>query len=355
MRWPWSRRVERRQGYTDAVVAALVSHAGAGVLSEARSTAALEAAAGAVSRGFAAATVEDAPGPVLDALTPGVLASCGRELIRRGEAVFLIDLRRGVLTLDPCGTWDIRGDHREADWSYRLDLFGPSRSSTRMVPSAGVVHVRYATDPARPWLGLSPMAWAALSGELHAGVTAALTADTKAAAGTVIPMPPGENADDEGDDPLAGLKGALTRARGKSVFVESTRGAFGADHRDAPREDWVQKRLGANPPEALAGMLDSTATQVLAACGVDPVLAGLSKGDGTLAREAYRRFERLTLGPLARIVTVELRDKLAAPDLSLNFDSLRASDFAGVARAYKALTEAGLSPDAAAGQLDMDL
>ena len=39
----------------------------------------------------------------------------------------------------------------------------------------------------------------------------------------------------------------------------------------------------------------------LPAVGVDPVLAGLVKGDGTLAREAYRRLERLTPQPLARI------------------------------------------------------
>ena len=355
MRWPWSRSVERRQGYTDAVVAALVSHAGAGVLSEARSTAALEAAAGAVARGFAAATVENAPGPVEDALTPQIMACIGRELIRRGESVHLIDLRRGELNLDPCGTWDIRGDHREDDWMYRVDLFGPSRSSSRMVPSAGVIHVRYATDPARPWLGLSPLAWAALSGELHAGVTAALNADTKAAAGTVIPMPPGENTPDADDDPLAPLKSAIVAGRGKSVFVETTAGAFGGDTRDAPRQDWVQKRLGANPPEALAGLLDSSATQVLAACGVDPVLTGLSKGDGTLAREAYRRFERLTLGPLARIVESELASKLDAPDLSLNFDSLRASDFAGIARGLKAMLESGLTKEQVGKLLDLEL
>ena len=70
----------------------------------------------------------------------------------------------------------------------------------------------------------------------------------------------------------------------------------------------------------------------LPAVGVDPVLAGLVKGDGTLAREAYRRFERLTLQPLARIAEAELAVKLDAPDLALSFDSLRASDFAGVAR-----------------------
>ena len=85
------------------------------------------------------------------------------------------------------------------------------------------------------------------------------------------------------------------------------------------------------------------------------MLAGLVKGDGSLAREAYRRLERLTPQPLAQIAEAELAVNLDTPDLALSFDSLRASDFAGVARSYKALTEAGLSPDAAAGQLDMDL
>ena len=117
----------------------------------------------------------------------------------------------------------------------------------------------------------------------------------------------------------------------------------------------MQKRLGPAPDEVLAGLHDTSAIAVLAACGIDPVVVGMVRGDGTLARETLRRFERLTLQPLARIVEAELRDKLDAPDLALNFDSLRASDFAGVARAYKALTEAGLTPDAAAGQLDMDL
>ena len=117
----------------------------------------------------------------------------------------------------------------------------------------------------------------------------------------------------------------------------------------------MQKRLGADPPTTLAGLHDTTAFAVLAACGVDPVLAGLRAGDGTLAREAFRRFERLTLQPLARIAETELAAKLDAPDLELSFNTLRASDFAGVARAFKALLEAGLSPSAAAEQLDIDL
>ena len=356
MRLPWSRRVERResQPFTDAIIGAIAAGA-AGTGATAAATAALEAAAGAVSRGFAAATVEDAPQAVADALTPGVLALIGRDLIRRGESLFLIEVARGGLALRPAGSWDARGGHRETDWQYRLDLFGPSGNITRFVPSAAVIHCRYAVDPARPWHGIGPLGWAALSGTLHAGTVSALNADMQAASGTVIPMPPGENTDDEADDPLSGLKSAIVQARGKSVFVETTAGSFGGDTRDAPRQDWVQKRLGANPPEALAGLLDSSATQVLAACGVDPVLTGLSKGDGTLAREAYRRFERLTLGPLARIVETELASKLDAPDLSLNFDSLRASDFAGIARGLKAMLESGLTKEQVGKLLDLEL
>ena len=354
MRWPWSRSVERRASYTDALVGAVFAQA-AGTSTTAATTAALEAAAGAVSRGFSAATVEDVEDPVADALTPSTMGLIGRDLIRRGESLFLIEVDRGGLALRPAGSWDVRGGHREADWMYRLDLFGPSGNITRFVPAASVLHVRYAVDPARPWHGVGPLGWAALSGALHAGVARALNNDMAAASGTVIPMPPSEGSDNPDDDPLTKLKRAIVAARGKSVFVETTAGSFGGDTRDAPRQDWVQKRLGSDPPATLAGLHDTTAQAVLAACGVDPLVCGFARGDGTAMRESYRRLERLVLGPLGRIVETELASKLGAPDLSLNFDSLRASDFAGVARAYKALTEAGLSPDAAAGQLDMEL
>ena len=355
MRWPWQQREVRESAlFTDAIVAAIAAGA-SGTGAKASATAALEAAAGAVARGFAAATVEDVPAPVADALTPGVLALIGRGLIRGGESVFHIEVERGALVLRPVGSWDVRGPWREADWKYRIDLFGPSGNVTRFVPSAAVVHARYAVDPSRPWHGVGPLGWAALSGKLHAAAVAALDADMQAASAYAVPMPPGENTDDGADDPLAGLKSAVVSAKGKSVFVETTAGSFGADQRDAPRQDWVQKRLGADPPAALAGLHDASAVAVLAACGVDPVLAGLTKGDGTLAREVYRRFERMTLQPLARIVEAELAAKLDAPGLTLDFRSLRSSDFAGIARGLKAMVEAGVSLPDAAEQLDLDL
>ena len=82
---------------------------------------------------------------------------------------------------------------------------------------------------------------------------------------------------------------------------------------------------------------------------------GVVEGDGTLAREAYRRFERMTLGPLARIVESELAAKLDAPSLALSFDSLRASDFAGIARGLKAMLESGLTKEQVGKLLDLEL
>ena len=167
----------------------------------------------------------------------------------------------------------------------------------------------------------------------------------RAVPATVIPMPQQrEQPDDADDDPLGPIKRALLGAGGRSVFVETTAGAHGQDRQDAPRQDWQQKRLGANPPETLAALLSQTSNMVMAAAGVDPIIAGLSRGDGTLAREAYRRFERLTLQPLGRLMQTELRLKLDAPDLTISFNSLRSSDFAGIGRAYKALKDSGMSP-----------
>ena len=345
MRWPWQQQkteVRNAQPFTDAIVAALASGVSGNAASPAAS-AALEAAAGHISRGFAVATVEGAPDMVRDALTADVLSLIARNLIRRGESLFLIEINNAGLALRPAGSWDVRGGWDPSDWWYRLDLFGPSGNVTRFVPSASVVHLRYATDPARIWRGVSPMGFAAETGALHAGVQNALRSDMRAVPATVIPMPQQrEQPDDADDDPLGPIKRALLGAGGKSVFVETTTGAHGQDA--APRLDWQQKRLGANPPETLAALLSQTSNMVMAAAGVDPIIAGLSRGDGTLAREAYRRFERLTLQPLARLIQTELRSKLDSPDLTISFNSLRSSDFAGLARAYKALKDSGMSP-----------
>ena len=66
--WPFGNKLETRaDSYTDTLIAALVSRAQGKTLAVPSATAALEACAGTVGRGFAASEVS---GP--DTLTPGL-------------------------------------------------------------------------------------------------------------------------------------------------------------------------------------------------------------------------------------------------------------------------------------------
>ena len=351
MRWPWQKRPERRQGYSDAILTAFET--AAGTQSQIGATAALEAASNAYARGLAAADASGAPDGVLQAISATMLADAGRDLVRRGEAIFVIDIGEDGLELTRAGTWDLRGGARRSDWTARVTLYGPSESWTRILPYEQLLHFRYASDPARPWRGVSPVEWASLSSQLHARSTGALSADMRALSATLIVTPPASQQDDEDDDPLAGTKETAMQAGGRSLFVETLKGSA-ADIREAPERDWRGQRLGPQPDDVLRQVHDATAMQVLAACGLDAVMVGLARGDGTALRESYRRFERLSLGPLARTIEDELAAKLDAPDIALTFASLRASDFAGIARSLKGLVEAGFTLEQSAALLDLD-
>ena len=74
--------------------------------------------------------------------------------------------------------------------------------------------------------------------------------------------------------------------------------------------------------------------------GLAPVLLAGS-GDGTLAREAWRRASVGTFAPLARLVGEEIGLKWDA-DVRLTFEELKASDRSGNARAYRSLRSAGM-------------
>ncbi len=99
--WPFGNKLETRQesGYSDVLIAALVSRAQGKSLAVPSATAALEACTGTVGRGFAASEVTG-PDSIIQALTPGIMEMIGRSLIRRGELVLLIDTQAGNLRAD---------------------------------------------------------------------------------------------------------------------------------------------------------------------------------------------------------------------------------------------------------------
>ena len=116
-----------------------IFEANTGAAASTTSTAAVEAAAGLLGRSFASAKVT--PDNELTAsLSPSVLNLIGRDLIRRGESLWVIGVSEGaVVSLHPAGSWDVNGDpvghgRGESGWYYRLDLFGPSSNVTRYLP-----------------------------------------------------------------------------------------------------------------------------------------------------------------------------------------------------------------------------
>ena len=357
--WPFGKRappVETRgqggAGFTDAVTRALLNEAAGGTVRTPAATAALEACAGVYSRAFAVASVTPAT-PTTAALTPELLALAARDLIRRGEFVWLIDVdAAGAVRLLPAGSWDVRSESARSDYFYRLDLFAPSNNETLIAPGAAVIHGKYSFDPARPWFGISPMGWADLTGRLHASVEDALADEAAGTRGHVLPVPAGPDADGDDDtttDPNADLRADIAALRGKTALVETSAQGWGEGRTAAPMADWRPQRLGAAPPAPLVDLREASARAVMAACGVPPTVFATG-GDAAGSREAWRALLHGAVQPVADLLAAELAVKLDTPGLALSFDRLMASDVQGRARAYRSMvgTEGGMDAARAA-------
>ena len=334
---PWAR-LEARQSsggsYTD-LLGALIRARAEGAPVDAAATAAVEACAGLLSRSLAVAEVSPATATTA-ALTPAVLACCGRELVRRGELVLLLDVAGGRVRALPASDWDVMGGPRPESWFYRVSLPGPSAIEHVHVPASGVLHFRFASDPREPWRGIGPLAWAATTGRVLAGVEGALAGEVTGPYGHLVPLP---------DDANPELLTDIGQLRGGVKTVESTR-AFAADRQAVPEGDWRQRRIGADPPDGMISLRSDVARAVFHACGTPESL--FEKADGTSAREAWRRYLHATIAPIGLTLAGEAAQKLDAPDLALGFDRLFASDLASRARSLASMIQAGLPLDQAA-------
>ena len=338
MRWPW--KTEKRSSvYTDEIVRAILSRASGTVKGNPASLAALEVAAGLWSRALSTARVEPAD-VVTQSITPRFLASVGRSLIRQGESLFAITVRSGRVILSPAATWDIVGESDPGSWRYRLDLAAPSGSKSQSFAARSVLHFKFGVDPDRPWHGRSPMDFAATSATAAAALEQRLAEELSGPVAHLLPIP-SDGGDGGDDDPLASLKADIANAQGGTVMLETTSSAWGEGRAAAPLGDWRSRRIGADPPEALAKLRSDSALAVLAACGVPPALA-VGNSDGTAQRESYRRFVATSIRPAALEIAAELSEKLERK-ITFTFDDLRADDLVGRARTVRLLVDAGLS------------
>ena len=343
--WPFGKREpERRESipFTDAIVAALTAQAAGTATGDPSTIAALEAAVALYSRAFSAAVVT--PAEAAAVLTPAVRALLARNLIRRGEDVHQIMVERGMVRLQPIGSWDVRGGPDERRWWYRCDRFGPSGNLTELVPAAAVLHCRYAVDSARPWYGIGPLGWARSTGTLAANLETRLGEEVGGPVGHVLPVPQ-DGGDGTDEDPLAMFKADMAGAKGRTILAETTSSGWGEGRTAAPQADYKPQRFGAAPPATLPSLRTEAGMSVLSACGVPVSL--VTDADGTSQREAWRRFVMGAVEPLLALVAMECEAKLETR-VAFDLSSLWAHDLAGRASSFKAMVTAGMEIERAA-------
>lgn len=263
------------------------------------------------------------------AVTADVLAQVGRELIRSGEAAYLIDVTGGTVRLLPASTFWLEGPPDPARWRYRLTMSGPSGSRTVTVSPDAVVHLTWARLPSSPWRGTGPLALAregarrAWAAETRLGDLASVSVRQ----GQILTAERGADEDDiqEFVDDMRDWQEANTG----SPFV-TTRQLGTTDIHRGMTPDAADNE---NARQALAALA--------ASCGIPPVLISAEPTAAAGQREAYRQFVHASVSPMADTLAAEFARKLETPDIAFEFTELRAADIAGRARAYRSLTDAG--------------
>ena len=316
--WPFGRRTETRADLGQVIGDKAIELASAQDTDMARLSVA-EACAGVYARCFAAATVEGAP-----FLTPDIMAMIGRALLFRGEFAGALTADGGLI---PAQSVDVLGQSPDPmEWGYRLHYAVPRGTGTMIAPGEAVLHVRIGAMPGAPWRGRSPLAGAMADGELALASANAIRdeARTKPLRWVTRKNEPGAlgMAPDQVKEMTESLRGLPTDRRAVVSSALET-------GRDQPK-----------PDGALNDARRTAATEIAGAAGVRRALLDGS-GDGSAAREGYRRLTRATIEPLGRLVAYEASVKTGAT-VKISFEALRASDTAMAARAFAALTANGV-------------
>ena len=337
--------IEHRSGLGESYSSWLLNQAGGGstiTAADAKKTAVVEAAASLFGRALSQSVIQPSGDPRTEAVTPDLLLTIGRQLIRSGQALFEIRLKGGEVELVPAEDWEVRGDSPDPKkWRVRISQATPSGPIiTKDISYLATLHFRYASSLNRPWVGIPPWEFAADSATLLAGLERRLSEECGSVIARLLPVPSGvDTGSDENDDPLAALRSDISQSKGAPLLLETTSGGFEQGKLSAPQSDWQARRLGANPPRELLELRRDVERSLLAACGVSPAL--FSDG-ATASQQAWRQFLRGSLQPFARRVEHELSLKLDLPELRLDLGHLTSTDVLPQSRVVRTLTDAGV-------------
>ena len=308
------------RGYTDIVTQALLD-ASADTVADAY-VAALETAAGALSRAFAAAIPGGGSAGAFDAWT---LAQVGRALVEDGEAVWY----RSGQRIQRAETYDI-----QPSGAYQMNLAG----TPFVVPANRVFHPRWNVNIYNG-RGVGPLQQARNLRTMMQRLESSMAQELAAAVGYLLPLPT-----DGQSDTIDALKKQIADLKGQIAVIETTRAGWGMGQQSGPRREFDLQRLGPNIPGSSVDLYRTAREAVFTACGYPVDLA--QEADGTGQREAWRRYLHGTVAPLGRLV-IEAAGR-AGLNLTLDWSNLFASDITGRARAFQSLVGGGMTLEQAA-------
>ena len=333
------KKRQSESGYTSCLLDAMFQSASGNELKLNTIHSALVACANLVERSILGSMVSGSP-----AVNHVVASRLARELMLTGEAVRLIDVRDGQVSLLEVSDWTISSEAGEVspnDWTYKVTVPAPGGSITKNVPSDAVIHIRLHVDPSSPWKGRNPLAACPAFADASKRLERYLEIELRTPVGKIIPVPQAQSDYEtaEGDvvSPLKKLKDGLQKLDG-GIATPETMMNTGDGRGSAPARDWVPQALQPVFPASLPDVLEATRSSVYAACGVPSAL--WSSGAAS-TREAFRAFLVSCLKPITSLMADEFARKLEA-QITFDFGALLSGDVATKARATKGLVDAGV-------------
>ena len=327
--------VEHRAGsYTEALTAQAYANALEPV-SEPGALAAVESCVALIADPLVVAVVTGFALPV------GTLHAMGRDVLRSGSSVWLIELDAlGQVQLLRASAFDVAGRSIDPSrWSYELEFETPSGTVTRRAPGNGIIHVLTDAPPGRRWRGNAPWASAGLSASAMAEIERAIRDESKIPSGRIWTAPDGSTQDQQ-----AAMARTIAATRGgRQTVAETVSKGLGQGALAAPRVDWQPTHIGMKHEAGNATMRDSVQASLSAAYGVHPGYFN-PRATAPGMREIKRlAFLNVTL-PLSRILADELSGKLNS-SISIRWPNMsdQSVDVHLRARGVAALVGAGAS------------
>ena len=173
---------------------------------------------------------------VKEIVSPTFLSQVGRDLIRNGQSMHVLAMSaNSKLILLPCSSWHFEGEADPDSWMVRATVYGPSTSTTRYLPRAGVVFVTWGSTPGEPYVGRGPLSWASVTAQLQSETQRSLADEASGPLAQIIALPVDGGDDEDEDDPQADLKRDIAKARGRAILVETTQASYGTGGRAATK------------------------------------------------------------------------------------------------------------------------